>query len=335
MLKELLEEQQPIVYRALKTAAEENRIAGAYLFTGPAGTLKHEAALLLAQTLFCGENRLACETCNTCRRVREGLYADLRWIEGEKTPISKEIVDSIQADFAKTAVEEGSGRKVCVLENAETMSLSAQNSILKFLEEPSEGVTAILTTDNIHRLLPTIISRCILIPFLPLSSEYAMQKAQEAGIAEEDARFLSKLCKDPRSIQELYESGIYRNAVGMLKEYLNLDGMRRSELLVDFEYSWRNRSASREAARKDNLALVGAFLDLLSLFAHDVILQDPEGPDWYCEEVTARKGQGADYAGWIIIAGEQRDKVSRFLDLNLVLAQTFFRLEEYNREHRL
>ena len=49
MLKELLAEEQPVVYRALKTAAEENRISSAYLFTGPAGTPKHEAAVLLAE----------------------------------------------------------------------------------------------------------------------------------------------------------------------------------------------------------------------------------------------------------------------------------------------
>ena len=335
MLKEFLAAQQPVVYRALKTAAEENRISGAYLFTGPAGTPKHEAAVLLAETIFCASEGLACEECNTCRRVREGIYADLRWADGAKTPISKETVDAIQADFSRTAMEEGTGQKVYVLENAESMSVSAQNSILKFLEEPADGVTAILTADNIHRLLPTIISRCTLLPFLPVSREYMAEKAEEAGAAEEDIYFLSHLCSDAESMKELYEGDMYGNALSMLKQYLNLEGLRRSELLVDFEYSWRSRAASKDTAKKENLRLLAAFLDLLSLYAHDVITHGTEGPAWYTQAVRDAKGSTADYAQWIIIAGEQKDRVNRFNDLNLVLARTFYRLEEYNREHRL
>ncbi len=335
MLKELLAEEQPVVYRALKTAAEENRISSAYLFTGPAGTPKHEAAVLLAETIFCSEHGLACESCETCRRVREGLYADFRWIDGSAGSISKETVDALQADFAKTAIEEGSGQKVYVLENAENMSISAQNSILKFLEEPSEGVTAILTTDNIHRLLPTIISRCTMIPFVPLSAEERMKKAADEGIDEDDAYFLSQLGRNAEEMKTLCESDMYRNALEMLKQYLNLSGMRRNELAVDFEFSWKSRLSSRDAAKKENMFLIGAFLDLLSLYAHDVILHHEAGPAWYRDAVMNAQGKAEDYAGWIMIAKEQRDRVNKYNDLNLVLAQTIYRLEEYNRDHRI
>ena len=104
MIKELLEKQQPIVYRALDNACKTNRISSAYLFTGPYGTPKYEAAVLLAQSILCEKkNGLACEECNTCRRVREGTYADLMILDGKDESISKEMIDGIQEKFSKTA----------------------------------------------------------------------------------------------------------------------------------------------------------------------------------------------------------------------------------------
>ena len=173
MLKDQLKKQQPIVYRALENACANDRVMNAYLFSGPYGTMKNEAALLLAQSIFCSESEgLACEECNTCRRVREGLYTDLIVLDGKKKAISKEMVDSIQEQFSKTSLEGKEGKRVYIIQNAETASISAQNSMLKFLEEPGSGVTAILTTDNINRLLPTIVSRCTVLPFLPQSAQH-------------------------------------------------------------------------------------------------------------------------------------------------------------------
>ena len=94
MLKELLKKQQPVVYEALKNAVQEDRISNAYLFTGPYGTIKNEAALLLAESIFCEkQDGLACEECNTCRRIREGLYGDLIVLHGAEKAISKEDVE--------------------------------------------------------------------------------------------------------------------------------------------------------------------------------------------------------------------------------------------------
>ena len=171
MIKELLEKQQPIVYRALDNACKTNRISSAYLFTGPYGTPKYEAAVLLAQSILCEKkNGLACEECNTCRRVREGTYADMMILDGKDESISKEMIDGIQEKFSKTALEEN-GQRIYIIKNAENATISAQNSMLKFLEEPGSGVTAILTTDNVNRMLPTIISRCTVLPFMPRSAK--------------------------------------------------------------------------------------------------------------------------------------------------------------------
>ena len=333
MIKDQLKKQQPIVYRALENACLNDRISGAYLFSGPYGTMKNEAALLLAQSIFCEEEPgFACETCNTCRRVREGTYSDLIVLDGMKKPISKEMVDQIQEQFSRTSLEGNKGNRVYIIENAENASVSAQNSLLKFLEEPGKGVTAILTTDNIGRLLPTIISRCTILPFLPQKPEEYYETALAEGIDDEDAYLISYIIRRKEDILPFYEDGLYEKAVMMLQQFLNQGSLYFDEFLIDWEVSWKSKDADRDQAKKDNLALASAFFDLLRLYGRDVIRHDAGGPPWYHDAVLQAKGSPEMYGKLIIIADEQKNKVNRFNDINLVMAQAFKRLEEFRNE---
>jgi DNA polymerase-3 subunit delta' len=335
MLKDLLKQQQPIVYQALNNACLADRVSSAYLFTGPFGTPKYEAAILLAESIFCEkQDGLACEECNTCRRVREGSYADLIILDGQKKAVSKEDVDALQERFSKTALEKN-GQRVYIIRNCENASISAQNSMLKFLEEPGAGVTAILTTDNVNKILPTILSRCTVLPFLPLSEKDYIDAAVKADIPAEDARFLSHIARDTESIRSLYEGEEYANAMNMFRQYLNLDGMSRRDLLVDYEISWKSHASDREKAKKSDLVLLGAFFDLLNMYFHDVLMHDGSGPAWYHDVIVNAPGKPEDYANLIRIITEERDKVNRFNDLNLLMDQAYYRLEVYNHDHRL
>ena len=335
MLKDLLEKQQPVVYRALQNALQNDSLSNAYLFTGPYGTIKHEAAILLAESIFCEKQEgFACEACNTCRRVREGLYGDLVVLDGSKKAVSKADVDSIQEKFSRTALENPDGKRVYIIENAETASIAAQNSMLKFLEEPGRGVTAILTTDNMSRLLPTIISRCTILPFVPQSSEAYEELAMEAGIPEDDAYLVSRVVRKADDIVPFYEGEEYKRAVGMLKQYLNLEGMPRDELLVDYDISWKI-GGEKEKAKKANIDLLNAFFDLMLTYCRDIIAHTGKGPMWYREAVKNTKMSEHDSAKLIMIVSEQKDKVNRFNDMNLLMAQTFLRLEDFNNERKL
>ena len=341
MIKELLEKQQPVVYRALNRACRDQRISSAYLFTGPYGTPKYETAVLLAQSILCEKGEgLACEECNTCRRVREGLYADMIILDGRTQSISKEMIDGIQSQFSETALEQN-GQRVYIIRNAENATISAQNSMLKFLEEPGPGVTAILTTDNAERILPTIQSRCTILQFTPMAFEDYFKMAADCGVPEDDAYFLAHIAKTQEDMDRLYpeddgrrrQSKEFANAVLMLKQYLNLEGMERNDLLVDFEVSYRSKESDASKAKASNLILIPAFLDLLSLYAHDVIRHDAGGPSWYRDEVMHAKGSDIDYGKLIMIIAEEKDRCNRFNDLNLLLGQAFMRLEEFNNDH--
>lgn len=335
MFKEFLQETQPVVYKALKNACENNRISSAYLFAGPAGTPKYEAAQLLAQSIFCENSTgLACEECRNCRRVKDGSYADLVVLDGREDAISKEMVDRLQEQFAKTALEKN-GQRVYIIRNCENATLSAQNSMLKFLEEPGEGVTAVLTTDNQSRVLPTILSRCTILPFMPVDPEIYYDEAVKAEIPAEDAYLLAYTGHNVEEIRDLAESTEYKNAVSMTKEYLEAEGMRRNEFLVDYEISWRSHLSDKDKAKKSDITALRMFFSLLDLWFHDVIRKDDHGPLWYHNARMQAPYTDSDCARMIIIVNEERDLVNKFNDLNLLTDQAFYRLEEYNHDRRL
>lgn len=163
-----LEQYQPIVMKMLANSIEKGRVAHAYLFEGQRGTGKKEASLLFAKSLFC-LNRFRykpCDECRNCRRIDSRNHPDVHWIEPDGQSIKKGQIEALQEEFAKTGVE--SNQKLYIIEHADKMTTNAANSLLKFLEEPYPGTTAILLTEQYHRMLTTIISRCQVLSFQPL-----------------------------------------------------------------------------------------------------------------------------------------------------------------------
>lgn len=330
MIKELLKEEQPIVFHALDSACKEDRISSAYLFSGPYGTPKYEAAILLAQSILCEKgNGLACETCNTCRRVKEGTYTDMIVLDGSQETISKTMIDELQEKFSKTALEEN-GQKVYIIRNAENATVAAQNSMLKFLEEPGSGITAILTTDNMNKMLPTIISRCTQLPFLPSTPDVYYKNVLSCGVKEEDAYFMSHIVKDLKDLPTMYNAKeehpttVFEHAISMLKQFLNVDGLREEEFSVDWEVNWSSKAKDAASAKKENLLLLNAFFELVMLYCRDAIEEKKVGVKWYQEALEkSDKNTCILYLG---IALQGKDACNKYNDLNLVFYQFLYRV---------
>ncbi len=212
MTKQELSLWQPIVYQTLANALRTRSYAHAYLLHGPKGTGKEAAALLFAQSILCksGEDGFACERCDLCRRVAQGEYADFLWIDGSETSIKKADIVRLQELFVKTALEQDA-HKIYVLSHVENATNDAMNALLKFLEEPVNGVVAILTSDQLESVMPTIVSRCQCIPFHALNR----QKSYEQGIAccdAYDAYLLSTLHFSGEQMRQISESEDYQHA---------------------------------------------------------------------------------------------------------------------------
>ncbi|KRL04862.1 DNA polymerase III subunit delta' [Liquorilactobacillus oeni] len=199
------------------------KLAHAYIFAGPEGSGKKELATWIAQGIYC-ENCVAghpCQKCAECIRIASGNQPDVVHVAPEGLSIKVDQIRFLKDEFSKSGVE--SNRKVFIIENAEKMTSSAANSLLKFLEEPSGQVIAFLLTEKPNSLLPTIISRCQLFELRPLSDKQLLFLLEKEGIPEEKAVLLSRLTDSPTLARKLAENNDFEKlSVNVCQWYLHI-----------------------------------------------------------------------------------------------------------------
>ncbi|MCO5533634.1 DNA polymerase III subunit delta' [Enterococcus innesii] len=216
-----LQEYQPLVFAQLKKSIKHGRIAHAYLFEGDKGTGKHELSLWLAKRLFCTDvqEEAPCGKCSNCVRIAQGEHPDVIQIEPDGQMIKVDQIRQLQEEFSKSGFE--SRLKIFILSQADKMNNSAANSLLKFLEEPVGNFLAILGTESLGRILPTIQSRCQIIHFSPLSKEKLQEKLQEEGLSKETSRLLSHLTNSYHKAVEISQDEWFNETKDAVKRWVN------------------------------------------------------------------------------------------------------------------
>lgn len=179
--------------KILEDAIHKERVAHAYLFYGPKGTGKYTVAAIFAKAIFClSEGEKPCGVCPNCRKIAHNNFADLHFIYPSGASLKIEQFRRIKVELETAAVE--GGRRVCIISEAEKMTLVAANSLLKILEEPNPYVHFLLLTDNLYGVLPTIVSRCQLVPFMPIDRRMIEDYLTlNLGKDREEARVISLL----------------------------------------------------------------------------------------------------------------------------------------------
>ena len=128
----------------------------AWLFTGPPGSGRSSAAVAFAQALVCPSN--GCATCNACRSVINNAHPDVEVIRTEGLSIK---IDEVRELLARVAwAPSMGGWRVVVMEDADRLTESAANALLKAIEEPGNRTVWLLCAPTLHDVLPTIRSRC-------------------------------------------------------------------------------------------------------------------------------------------------------------------------------
>ncbi len=155
------------------------RLPHALILSGPAGSGKRTLAALLAQAFVCaGEGERPCGRCRDCRLVREGTHPDVVPIERFLTTEERERplkVDAVRALRADAYIRPNqAARKVYLIARADTMNPSAQNALLKVLEDGPDYAAFLLLAENPLALLETIRSRCVRYALSPVSGEEAI-----------------------------------------------------------------------------------------------------------------------------------------------------------------
>ncbi len=181
------ERQKEILRRALANG----RLAHAYLFSGPDGIGKRLMALALARAIVCLEQR-GCGHCLACRKIDHQNHPDLHILEPDGNSIKIEQIRSFQRELNFKPLE--APRKICMIEEADTMTVGAANALLKTLEEPRGDTLLILLSAQPNRLLETIRSRCQPLPFTRHpNSRIQAELEKQLGIGSTESHVLAAL----------------------------------------------------------------------------------------------------------------------------------------------
>lgn len=183
---------QPRVREFLRASIASGRVSHAYLFTGPAGSNKTAAAYAFAQAILCKDH--GCRTCDDCRRIERRKHPDVHFYtpEGAQGYLIEQIREIVSGVSLAPIRAKG---KVYILDRVDLLGVSAANAFLKTLEEPVKGVTFILLGRTREAVLPTIVSRCQVVPFRHIPArEAAGILSQKTGVTPEQARIAIEAC---------------------------------------------------------------------------------------------------------------------------------------------
>ncbi len=174
--------QEPTV-RTLQNSLASGQVAHAYIFAGPRGSGKTSLARILAKALNClqGVQPEPCGKCNACADVVEGRFLDLVELDAASNRGIEDIRDLRErVNFAPV-----NGRyKFYLIDEVHQLTPEASNALLKTLEEPPEHAVFVLATTEIHRVLPTILSRCQRFDFRRIPVRDLVARLQEIAGAE-------------------------------------------------------------------------------------------------------------------------------------------------------
>ncbi|WP_295746541.1 DNA polymerase III subunit delta' [uncultured Limosilactobacillus sp.] len=205
-------ELQPAIIERLQRIIEQNELAHAYLITGPSGSGKTTLARWLAMRLFCSHvhNGQPDGTCPECQRILSGNHPDVLVAAPTGRQIKVDTLRQMKAEFTKSGLE--GNQKVFIIKDADKMTVSAANSLLKFIEEPGEGIYIFMLTTNRNAILPTIQSRTQLLELRPLAPAKLQQSLEESGVPKELRPVVTGLTDSTAQVKEWLTNDWLTNA---------------------------------------------------------------------------------------------------------------------------
>ena len=204
---------QEHVIRTLRSALAQGNLAHAYLFSGPRGTGKTTTARIIAKAVNCTAEEAAqrpCNQCENCQEINQGRFLDLIEIDAA----SNTSVDDVRDLREKINFSPNKGKyKVYIIDEVHMLSNAAFNALLKTLEEPPPHAIFVLATTEVHKIPPTVLSRCQRHEFrrIPLNFIQALLKeiAEKEGVQVE-ASALTAIARQA--------TGSMRDAVSLLDQ---------------------------------------------------------------------------------------------------------------------
>ncbi len=168
----------------LENAVRMNKVSHAYIINGERNAGKEFIARTFAMALQCEDRQDVepCQECHSCKQAQSGNHPDIIFVTHEK-PGTIGVDDIRKQINGDVAIKPYSGpKKIYIVREGEKMTVQAQNALLKTLEEPPEYAVILILTDNVNALLPTILSRCVVLNMKPVKDarikEYLMENME-------------------------------------------------------------------------------------------------------------------------------------------------------------
>ncbi|WP_304431649.1 DNA polymerase III subunit gamma/tau [Acutalibacter muris] len=245
---------QPQVTVTLKNELMRGRISHAYLFTGSRGTGKTTCAKILARAVNClrpvdGD---PCGECEICRGLEDGSLLDVMEIDAA----SNNGVENVRAIIEETSFTPARAKyRVYIIDEVHMLSPAAFNALLKTLEEPPAHVVFILATTEVHKLLPTILSRCQRFDFHRIDPELMAARLEQVSGLEG-----ARLDQEAALLIARTADGALRDALSLLDQCLG----RGTHITLETVYETAGLAArdylgqlARAVAERDPAAALG------------------------------------------------------------------------------
>jgi DNA polymerase-3 subunit delta' len=254
---------QSVLVDRLKYIIQSERVAHAYLFVGSKGIGKRTMANIFARGLMCqSQGNKPCDLCRSCSQFNTDNHPDIYRIGKEgKASIGVDSIRNILRDIQFKPFQ--FNRKVYLIEDAHTMTVQAQNALLKTLEEPPESAVLLLLADQSQSLLPTVVSRCQIFRMQRLSrKEISTIIMRHMALSEERALLFAGLSEGlPGKGLQLAGSGEYAEMRDEVFAFLEKAvGQKDLQLMSYWELFQKYRDR------------VDALMDILILWFRDMLI---------------------------------------------------------------